>query len=91
MNKQLEDTGRYWKDFRLTSYLFDDRWRSRQTGDSMAITCFGVRFGGLDADVQCSNAILGEQLLIMSGAIGMEQRLMWRVMSKNLGDLKKLR
>ena len=54
------------------------------------VTCFGVRLGGLDADVQCSNAILGKQLLTMSGAIGMEQRLMWRFMSNNLGDLKKL-
>ena len=68
---------------------------SRQYGEQMSSyllrrEAWWNQLQELDSEVQCSKAILGEQLLLQSGVTSMEQQLIRSTMNNDLADLKKL-
>ena len=68
---------------------------SRQQGESMSSYCmrreaWWSQLQELDSSVQCSNAILGEQLLMHSGLGTMEMQMVRTVCQNDLSDMMKL-
>ena len=68
---------------------------SRQHGESMASyvlrrETWWTQLQELDPEVQCSKAILGEQLLTQSGLSHMEQQLIRTAMNNDLSDMRRL-